>query len=134
MYLIFAVLVINGCRQSPEEKLSNINGYWEIASTQLPDGEVKEFSISENIDFIEIVDMKGIRKKVQADILGNFKATPLNQNIDVEIVDHKLILHYSTAEGKWNEEVIEANPEKLVLKNQEQIIYTYRKYQPISLD
>lgn len=110
-----------------------INGYWEIASVTTSEGVTKEFSISQNVDFIEIENGKGIRKKVQPDLMGNFKTTNASENIDVEIDSDRLTLKYSTAFDTWNETVLEVTKEKLKVENDNGNTYTYRRYEPLMI-
>lgn len=129
--LFLGLFLLFSCSQSTDEKLVLINGYWEIASVTTSEGVKKEFSISQNIDFIEIQDGKGIRKKVQPDLVGNFKTTDASENIDVEIKGDKLILNYSTAFDTWTETVLIVTQEKLKVENENGNTYTYRRYKPL---
>jgi len=127
-------LCIYGCTQAPEEKLTHLEGYWEIASVTTPSGETKTFSISQNIDFFDIQDnQKGIRKKVQPDINGHFTTSQSSENIDIEIQEDQLILTYTTAFDSWKETVVKASKEQLILLNDNGNTYTYRRYEPILL-
>jgi len=115
--------------------LQHINGYWEIAQIETVNGEVREFAISQNIDFFDINENgKGIRKKVQPNISGTFTTSKTSENIDV-LSDKKLLtLQYSTALDTWTETVQKATENELILINEAGIIYTYRKYKPLVLD
>lgn len=128
---IFALFLVLSCSQNVEEKLALVNGYWEIASVTTSEGLTKEFSISQNVDFIEIKNKKGIRKKVQPDVMGNFQTTNDSENIDVAIDHNRVTLKYSTAFDTWNETVIEVTKSTLILENDNGNIYTYRRYQPL---
>jgi hypothetical protein len=129
--LFLGLFLLLSCSQSTDEELDLINGYWEIASVTTIEGVKKEFSISQNIDFIEIQDGKGIRKKVQPDLMGNFKTSDASENIDVEIKDNKLLLNYSTAFDTWTETVLAVSEDKLKVENENGNTYTYRRYQPL---
>ncbi|TVZ53224.1 hypothetical protein [Dokdonia sp. Hel_I_53] len=135
-YLFFLVLpFLLACSQSKDQKISNINGYWEIAEIENEAGEVKAFTISQNIDFFEInPNGKGIRKKVQPNALGEFVTSNSSENIDVIEEDGLFKLQYSTALDTWIEIVKKATKEELVLINEAGIIYTYRKYKPLALE
>ena len=63
LILIVSTLVVSCKQQSPEEQLKNLSGYWEIKSVEFPNGEEKNYSISTTIDYIQIEDTAGIRKK-----------------------------------------------------------------------
>lgn len=129
--LLLGLFLLLSCSQSTDEKLVLINGYWEIASVTTTEGVTKEFSLSQNVDFIEIQNGKGIRKKVQPDAMGNFTTSDASENIDVEIKENKLLLNYSTAFDTWTETVIEVSKDKLKVENQNGNTYTYRRYQPL---
>ncbi|GGG27651.1 hypothetical protein GCM10011344_30580 [Dokdonia pacifica] len=136
VHLIYLVIVTSlcACTQNPEEQLTYLNGYWEIAGVTTPDGKAKEFSLSQNIDFFEIQNnQKGIRKKVQPSINGNFTTSQSSENIDIEIRKDMLVLKYTTAFDHWEETVIEATKDELILLNENGNIYSYRRYEPILL-
>lgn len=130
---ILGLFLLISCSQSNEEKLALLNGYWEIASVTTSEGVIKEFSISQNVDFIDIENGKGIRKKVQPDLMGNFKTSNASENIDVEIDNDRLTLSYSTAFDTWNETVLEVTKEKLRVENDNGNTYTYRRYEPLMI-
>lgn len=133
-YILLLLLVLS-CAQSPDEKLANINGYWEIAMIDDGAGNIKEFGMSQNIDFFEInADGTGIRKKVQPNVLGKFKATDASENIDVIIEEDILKLKYTTPFDTWTEKVYRVTQDKLVLVNEDYKIYTYRRYTPLIVE
>ncbi|WP_162533627.1 hypothetical protein [Dokdonia sp. Dokd-P16] len=135
LYLLLILAITLGCTQSNEEKLSHISGYWEIASIENPAGQVKEFSMSQNIDFFEVnADGKGVRKKVQPNVVGEFTTSQSSENINVVYKDDLLLLEYATAMDTWQETVKKATTDELVLINEDGLIYTYRKYTPLALD
>lgn len=129
------VLLTVSCTQSPAEKLELLNGYWEIAQIENSHGSVKEYSISQNIDYFEVTETgKGVRKKVQPDLLGNFTTTNSSENIDVSTEGNTVFLKYSTAFDSWQEEIISLSDSELVLRNKDNYTYTYRRYEPISIN
>lgn len=133
IFILFMAGLVS-CTQTPEEKIAHLEGYWEIAEVASPNGVKKTFSLSQNIDFFEIEDQKkGIRKKVQPDIGGNFTTSQSSENIDIEINDDTLVLKYTTAFDSWRETVIKASKDQLILLNENGTTYTYRRYEPILL-
>ena len=134
-YLSIALVayIAISCSNTSVKELDLLNGYWEIAEIENSYGFTKEYSISQNIEFFEITkEGKGVRKKVQPDINGNFTTSNSSQNIDIEINDNIVFLKYSTEFDTWQEEVLSITSNKLVLKNEDAYIYTYRRYQPIT--
>lgn len=133
IYILFIASLVS-CTQTPEEKLTHLEGYWEITEVTSSNGGKKTFSMSQNIDFFEIKDQKkGIRKKVQPDIGGNFTTSDSSENIDIKISGDTLILKYTTAFDSWEETVVKASEDQLILLNEIGTTYTYRRYEPILL-
>ncbi|MFC4636550.1 hypothetical protein ACFO3O_21780 [Dokdonia ponticola] len=133
IYILFIASLVS-CTHTPEEKLTYLEGYWEIAEVASSNGGKKTFSMSQNIDFFDIQDQKrGIRKKVQPDLGGNFTTSKSSENIDIEINDDTIVLTYTTAFDSWKETVIEASKDQLILLNENGTTYTYRRYEPILL-
>ncbi|ANH61686.1 hypothetical protein [Dokdonia donghaensis] len=134
VYTLIALLILS-CSSSPQEKLANISGYWEIASIEMPDGTTRTYGMSQNIDFFEInEDGTGVRKKVQPNALGEFITSNDSENINTIIEDDILILSYTTALDNWQETVKKASKEELILINKDDIIYKYRRYQPLIIE
>ena len=68
---LFALLGVVGCKQSiSPDDLMLLNGYWEIQKVEFPDGQVKDYSFSSNIDYIEFENTRGFRKKVKPQLDG----------------------------------------------------------------
>jgi len=131
VYILILFMTL-GCSQSNEEMLEHINGYWEIAQIETADGQVKEYGMSQNIDFFQIgANGKGIRKKVQPNALGEFTTSQASENIDVLKEDNVLKLKYSTQLDSWTETISKATQDKLVITNEAGITYTYKRYKPL---
>jgi len=132
-YLVITISLC-ACKQSPEDMLTHLNGYWEIADVTTLNGEKKTFTLSQNIDFFNIQDShKGIRKKVQPDINGHFTTSQSSENITINLEDNLLVLTYTTAFDTWKETIIKASKDQLVLLSDNGTTYTYRRYEPILL-
>lgn len=135
IYLFLALFAIGCTHVSPEKQVALLNGYWEIAEIENSHGSTKEYSISQNIDFFEITqEGKGVRKKVQPDLNGNFTTSQSSQNIDIEVRENTVVLKYSTQFDTWEEEIISISTVQLILKNKYNYIYTYRRYEPLTLN
>lgn len=133
--LLSILILLLSCSQSTEEKLNHINGYWEIASIENPAGQVKEFGMSQNIDFFLInPDGTGVRTKVQPNAFGAFTTSKSSESINVIKTGDLLKLQYATVLDTWEETVIKVTDTKLVLRNKDGLIYTYRSYKPLVLE
>lgn len=132
---VVTVLLLVSCKQGVTEKdLAKINGYWEIEKAELPDGSEKEYKVNTTIDYFAIKGKKGFRKKVMPQLDGKYLMNDLSENIDVITnEDGHVIFSYKTPYARWNETIVSISDEKLVIKNDQDIEYHYKKFQPFSL-
>ena len=125
----FLVLVLlMSCKQTiTESDLNNLNGYWEIEKVILPDGDKKEYKVNETIDFFKIENKNGFRKKVMPQIDGTYLTNNIQETVKVDLIDGTASIHYSTSYAQWKEEIIELSKDKLVIKNQQDLEYHYKR-------
>lgn len=128
------VVALLSCRKGIEEKeLVKINGYWEIAKTEMPDGSEKEFPVSTTIDFFQINGKSGSRTKVMPQLDGSYLTNDVSEKITVTSKDDTVYLNYSTPFAKWKEKVLSVSDDELVIINEQDITYHYRKPKPFSV-
>ena len=99
----------------------------------MPDESVKEYKINPTIDFFEIKNKKGFRKKVMPQVDGTYRTNDLSENISIVTEDGKTYISYITEYAKWKEEILELDSENLVLKNEQDMEYHYIKPEPFTL-
>jgi hypothetical protein len=104
-----------------------LNGYWEIEKVELPDGDKKEYKVNETIDFFKIKDGKGFRKKVMPQLDGTYLTNDIQEDIVIAVKDGDATIKYKTTYASWNEEIIELTKDKLVIKNQQDFEYHYKR-------
>tara|TARA_R110002072_G_scaffold81680_3_gene186818 strand:- start:7860 stop:8297 length:438 start_codon:yes stop_codon:yes gene_type:complete len=123
------------CKQeNTAQQIEYLNGYWEIEKVTLPDGETKSYSINMLVDFIELKDEKGFRKKVAPQLDGSFQITEDAEAIEVKVEDNQVVLYYSTPFHNWKETVVKADENQLILKNEEKLVYSYKRFESLNLD
>ena len=126
--LLIVLVSVLSCKQKiTETDISNLNGYWEIEKVELPDGDKKEYKVNETIDFFKIEANKGFRKKVMPQLDGTYLTNDVQEAVVVVIKDGDASLQYKTTYASWNEEIIELTKDKLVVKNQQEIEYYYKR-------
>lgn len=134
-FLICTTLLLWSCDfQDPEEKITNLNGYWEIHKAELPQGVAKEFRFSELVDYIQVSDREGFRKKVRPQLGGTFITSEDQENFSVRVENDSINLYYSTPYNSWKETLLSSSEEELKILNPEGIIYTYKRFTPYSSD
>ncbi|GGE28118.1 lipocalin family protein [Psychroflexus planctonicus] len=128
LFTILSLFILFGCEQHHID-IAQLEGYWEISKAENEEGKSKVFQMNENIDYIVLEDSTGIRKKVKPQFSGKFQGSKDVEEFQlIEGKEGNLILKYQTPYDSWNEEIIELTEEKLVVKNNNGITYTYQRY------
>ena len=134
--LIFSLIFFTvSCNtRSPQDKIENLNGYWEIKLAELPEGITKEFRFSEIVDYIQVEENEGFRKKVRPQLGGTFITSEDRENFSVKIENDSINLYYTTPYNSWKETVLSSEENELKILNPRGIIYTYKRFTPYSTD
>ena len=133
LVLLFIMLLVSCHSNVKKEDIKKLNGYWEIKLVKFSTGKTKDYKINETIDYFELKSNKGFRQKVMPQFDGKFQTNGIKENIKVVEKDNSFFLEYNTKFGKWKEEIISIEDSILVLKNKENLEYTYKKFKPFSL-
>ncbi|MCY2687318.1 lipocalin family protein [Salinimicrobium sp. TH3] len=132
IFILFLGINLISCNKSPQEKIDNLNGYWEITKAELPEGITKEFKYSEIVDYIKVDSTSGFRKKVRPQIDGGFITSNDEEIFRVKLENDSINLYYSTPYANWKETLLTSEEDKLVVLNPDGIIYTYKRFTPYS--
>ncbi|WP_103866579.1 lipocalin family protein [Aquimarina sp. I32.4] len=136
-YFLYSILIISifiSCsKNNPKNYTQYLDGYWEIKKVIMANGNEKEYKFNQNIDFFQINDTAGIRKKVQPKFDGSFTTTGTSEIFTLRIENDSLRLHYKTSFASWVETVISVEENEIVIKNETGNVYFYRRYQKIEL-
>jgi len=135
-WLLPLFLLVMGCQSKVDKStLDKINGYWEITTVKTPDGENKEYKVNTTVDYFEIKDGKGFRQKVmpQLDGKGTFLTNELKEELVLDSASDGVVFQCKTNYATWKETVIKLNEEELVIENDQNIIYHYKRYTPIKI-
>ena len=131
--ILFISIVLISCQSDvKKEDLNKLNGYWEIKQVKLADGEKKDYKVNETIDYFELKENAGFRQKVMPQFDGKFRTNGIKENIKIVEKENNFVIEYNTNYGKWLEEIIELADSTLVLKNKDNLEYTYKKFKPFS--
>ena len=130
---ILGLLLVSCKQEIKENDINKINGYWEIEKVILKDGEKKDYKINETIDYFQLKDKKGFRQKVMPQLDGTYKTNDLKETISISSENGSYYVNYTTSYGKWKEEIIEIQDSVLVLKNEDELEYNYKRYEPFSI-
>lgn len=128
-YIAIGFLFFISCgKQDPNEQIQYLDGYWEIEKAILANGTEKQFTISTTIDFIDVSEDHGIRKKVSPKLDGTFTTSNDAETFTIKIEDDSLRLYYKTPFDTWKETVLKAKDSSLVVLNPDGNTYFYKKF------
>ncbi len=129
--LIFFLLC---CEQRiTRQDLEYLPGYWEIERVIFPDGGEKVYRISGTIDYFELKGMEGFRKKLQPQIDGTFKTSDDAIAYAIHEKDEIFWLEYGQGQNTWSEKISQLTNTSLVLINEENIQYHYKRYEELDI-
>jgi len=133
LLVLFVLLAVSCQKNFTADEYSKLNGYWEIEKVVMPNGDEKGYSVNATIDFFEVKDTVGFRKKVMPQLDGTYRVNDLSENFSIQNKDGKTYISYTTDFAKWDEDLVALTDTELVLKNQHDIEYHYKKPQPFSV-
>ena len=112
---------------------NHLNGYWEIESVQTKTSE-KQYTFNKNIDFYSLNENIGFKKKLSVTFNDKYQSNSLQIPFEIKTENGKTFLYFNQNNNKWKEEILKLNDKELKVKNENNIIYTYKRHQPIKLD
>ena len=127
--LLITVFFISCEKPNPEEQRENLSGYWEIVNVKMPNGKKKDFTVNTIVDYIEVKGDSGVRTKVSPKLDGSFRTNGTSENFTLKIEEDSLRMYYKTPFDEWKETVIKAKDSTLIVKNRDNKIYTYSKFE-----
>ena len=131
--VLFILLAVSCQKKFAANEYGKLNGYWEIEKVVFPDGSEKKYVVNETVDYFEINDNHGFRKKMMPQLNGKYMGNGLAEKITVTFKDDKAFFDYTTDYAKWQEQVVAISRDNLVLKNKQGIEYHYKKPIPFTL-
>lgn len=133
-YLLIGIFILVSCDSKPDfEEVSKLNGFWEIEKAETPFGD-KSYEINQMVDYFHIEDSTGYRKKMQPNLLGNYKSSQNREYFTIENYKDSVVLVYKTNYDTWTETIIDIEDDKFVVRNQQDFIYTYKRHESKSID
>lgn len=127
-FILLWIVGISCNIQTPQEKIENLNGYWMISKVETSEGKIKEYSFSSTIDYFEIKNNQGFRKKVQPKFDGTYVVGNDVENIVVKVENGRINLYYSTEMDQWKETLIASEKNEITFENEYGNKYTYQRF------
>ena len=126
--LIILLFFIISCDK--QINLDLINGYWEIVSVSKNNEFVKEYPFSNAVDFFIIDSLNnGYRKKIKPKINGSFEITLHEIPISIKNNNNSYEIKYYSTGNQYVETISKLDQNRLVIKNSEGIIFSYKRFE-----
>ncbi|MDF0706339.1 MAG: hypothetical protein VX772_10375 [Bacteroidota bacterium] len=132
---LLLILLLWSCKDSSitEKDLTYLNGYWEISEVEFPDGFTKEYGLNPSIDFIQLKEKKGYRKKMKPQFDGSYDTSNDVENFEVSQINETYTLRYKSEFSEWEEKLVALDSVSFAVTNQEGVTYKYKRFEPIKI-
>ncbi|RTE53494.1 hypothetical protein EHW67_10795 [Arenibacter aquaticus] len=135
LYTLILCLALFGCKDKiVKSDLNFITGYWEIEKVTLPDGSKKEYPVNTSIDYMEVNNLMGFRKKVQPKFNGTYDTSNDAELFTIYERDGVFFMNYKTELSEWQEKIVSLSKNNLSLKSEDNITYHYKRFEPININ
>lgn len=133
--LFLTICFLTSCSFNDKVDLNHLDGYWEIKLVTFKDGNKKEYTFSDTIDFLSFTDsLTGIRKKMKPNFSGYFESSKDSERFEIKRENDSVNIYYQTPFDSWKETILELTENKLVVSNQKGAIYSYVRYESITIE
>ena len=133
--LFFILICCLGCQPGIEETKNLLQGYWTIEHVTMENGTSKAYNYSGLIDYYAFGEVfSGVKKKVQPQFSGRYKIT--DDALEFKLIDSACsrFLKFKNNTSQWQEEILQINKSRLKLKLENNLIYLYKRYQPLDIN
>ena len=133
--ILFICIGLNfSCFEKQEIDISLLDGYWEIQSVKQDNKLLKTYPFSGIIDYFEVENGKGLRKKVMPKIDGKFEASLHKIDFNISQKNGKTTLEYIDKNNTFIETIVKLDSSELIITNKENYIYHYKAYEKLNFD
>lgn len=127
-FFISLLILCLGCKNKiTPNKLDLLNGYWSIDYITHNNETFYPKGASKLLDFYEVNNREGVRKKIQPQLDDKFLVTDDLNNFKIIFKDENCYLNFRTVWDQWQEKIVVLSKKKLILEHQEKR-YHYKKF------
>ncbi|MEO8774550.1 MAG: lipocalin family protein [Gelidibacter sp.] len=133
--LYTTLTLVMACGKDPESFIPHLDGYWEIDEVTLADGSKRDYTYNDTVDYLNISDsLTGFRKKLKPSFDGTYATSDDAEILKLKIENDSLHIYYTTPYAQWKETVLNATEEQLLIVNDQNIRYLYKRFEPIVVE
>ena len=134
LYLLLLLTVITACKSSIQEgEISRLEGYWEITKVVFQDGTTKPYTINTTVDYIGIDGFNGYIKKMKPGLNGRYQTSNKAAQFKLIQKDGLWEMHFE-GDQKSTLSLLELDSLEYSVKDQGQVRYYYKRYEPININ
>lgn len=133
-FIAIATFVVSCSKPISAEDLKHLNGYWEISEVKTADGNNKEYQSNNNVDLFVLEGSNGTRSKVVAQLDGKVGTNGIKEIFVVKDSAGSTYLKYQTDFSKWTEKLEKLTKDELIIINENDIKYSYKRFTPININ
>ncbi len=126
--------VITACKSSIQEgEISRLEGYWEITKVVFQDGTTKPYTVNTTVDYIGIDGFNGYIKKMKPGLNGRYQTSNKAAQFKLIQKDGLWEMHFE-GDQKSTLSLLELDSLEYAVKDQGQVRYYYKRYEPININ
>jgi len=133
--ILFSCILLTlffSCQKNKLGEVALINGYWQIKEAENPKGAVKQYNFIETVDFYNVSDSKGVRKKAKPTMQGGFKVSEDQENFKIDVTKDTIFLHFENIYDERTDAVFDLSQEQMKVKSGSTgLIFTYERFEKI---
>jgi len=134
LYLLLLLTVITACKSSIQEgEISRLEGYWEITKVVFQDGITKPYTVNTTVDYIGIDGFNGYIKKMKPGLNGRYQTSNKAAQFKLIQKDGLWEMHFE-GDQKSTLSLLELDSLEYAVKDQGQVSYYYKRYEPININ
>lgn len=134
LYLLLLLTVITACKSSIQEgEISRLEGYWEITKVVFQDGTTKPYTVNTTVDYIGIDGFNGYIKKMKPGLNGQYQTSNKAAQFKLIQKDGLWEMHFE-GDQKSTLSLLELDSLEYAVKDQGQVRYYYKRYEPININ
>ena len=121
------------CANKQEISPEKLNGYWEIKKVIDKNGEEKDYGFNPVIEYFEIKNNKGFRKKVYPKLEGKYETDILADSVFIIKKGNHFFLEIKNNDWKTQETITILNDSVFQYTTQNGVEFQYKRHQKIKL-
>lgn len=127
---------LSSCNSKPQPaiNLNALSGYWQISMVKDLNNNTKNYGLAQAIDYFELHQDKGFRKKVYPKFDGSYQTNKDALPFTVlKTTNGDLFLNFNNNNSFWREQIMALDSTNLALKDAANFTYYYQRFTPMKL-